>query len=173
MEDKTNEQVATFFNGVTDAMGNHALHICAMYGSCRSSVPFLSYVTVQLGRMNIILTSTSPSPDDTMDALLDIQGFECDPLTRIDRDTPLHSAVRYINENADSDELGLAMVKMMCEAGCDPRVKNKHGLRPADVVLPQHERVKSTLQRTAYMLQEGIFTAEDAGAESDGPSDSD
>lgn len=112
-----------------------------------------------------------------MDALFDIQGFECDPLTRIDRDTPLHSAVRYINENGDADahsaELGLAMVKMMCEAGCDPRVKNKHGLRPADVVLPQHADVKSTLQRTAYMLQEGIFTAEDAGAESDGPSDSD
>ena len=46
MNDKTNEEVAAFFNGVTDALGNHALHICAMYGSCKllglvnSLVPF-------------------------------------------------------------------------------------------------------------------------------------
>lgn len=37
MEDKTNEQVAEFFNGVTDSMGNYALHICAQYGSCTFS----------------------------------------------------------------------------------------------------------------------------------------
>lgn len=35
MEGKTNEEVAEFFNSVTDALGNHALHICAMYGSCK------------------------------------------------------------------------------------------------------------------------------------------
>ena len=34
MAEKTNEQVAQFFNEVTDSMGNHALHICAQYGSC-------------------------------------------------------------------------------------------------------------------------------------------
>lgn len=36
LEGKSNEQVAEFFNGVTDPLGNHALHICATYGSCRS-----------------------------------------------------------------------------------------------------------------------------------------
>ena len=46
MEDKTNEQVAEFFNSVTDAMGNHALHICAMYGSCE----FLFLAMVRMGR---------------------------------------------------------------------------------------------------------------------------
>lgn len=41
MGEKSNEEVAAFFNGVTDALGNHALHICAMYGSCTSSTtPF-------------------------------------------------------------------------------------------------------------------------------------
>lgn len=34
MGEKSNEEVAAFFNSVTDALGNHALHICAMYGSC-------------------------------------------------------------------------------------------------------------------------------------------
>ncbi|EAU36286.1 conserved hypothetical protein [Aspergillus terreus NIH2624] len=45
MEDKSNEEVAEFFNSVTDSMGNHALHICAQYGSCTlstSSVPSLT-----------------------------------------------------------------------------------------------------------------------------------
>lgn len=37
MDDKTNEEVAKFFNEVTDALGNHALHICATYGSCTLS----------------------------------------------------------------------------------------------------------------------------------------
>lgn len=108
-----------------------------------------------------------------MDALFDIQGFECDPLTRIDKDTPLHTAVKYANEK--DAELGHAMIKMMCEAGCDPRVKNKAGLRPVDMVLPQFEDVRGTLSRTAYMLQEGIFGMDedkDKGGESDGPSDS-
>lgn len=36
MSEKTNEEVAEFFNSVTDALGNHALHICALYGSCTS-----------------------------------------------------------------------------------------------------------------------------------------
>lgn len=35
MQEKTNGEVAEFFNGATDALGNHALHICAMYGSCK------------------------------------------------------------------------------------------------------------------------------------------
>lgn len=37
MSEKTNEEVAQFFNEVADALGNHALHICALYGSCMSS----------------------------------------------------------------------------------------------------------------------------------------
>lgn len=38
MSEKSNEEVAQFFNEVTDALGNHALHICALYGSCMFSV---------------------------------------------------------------------------------------------------------------------------------------
>lgn len=34
MSDKSNEEIAAFFNDVKDALGNYALHICAMYGSC-------------------------------------------------------------------------------------------------------------------------------------------
>ncbi|KAJ5789436.1 uncharacterized protein N7518_006447 [Penicillium psychrosexuale] len=141
MEDKTNEQVAQFFNELTDSMGNHALHICAQYGSY-----------------------------DTMDALFDIQYFECDPLTRLDKDTPLHIAVRYANDK--DAELGEAMIKMMCEAGCDPRVRNKHGQKPAQLVFNNNE-IKKILQQTEYIMAEGIQNTGN-GADSDGAaSDSD
>ncbi|KAJ5162948.1 uncharacterized protein N7500_004778 [Penicillium coprophilum] len=140
MEEKSNEQVAQFFNEVTDSMGNHALHICAQYGSY-----------------------------DTMDALFDIQYFECDPLTRLDKDTPLHIAVRYANDK--DAELGEAMIKMMCEAGCDPRVRNKHGQKPAELVFNNNE-IKKTLQQTEYIMAEGIQNTGD-GAESDGGEASD
>ncbi|KAJ5500451.1 hypothetical protein LT330_002098 [Penicillium expansum] len=140
MEGKTNEQVAQFFNEVTDSMGNHALHICAQYGSY-----------------------------DTMDALFDIQFFECDPLTRLDKDTPLHIAVRYANDK--DAELGEAMIKMMCEAGCDPRVRNKHGQKPAELVFNNNE-IKKTLQQTEYIMAEGIQNTGN-GADSDGGEASD
>ncbi|KAJ5040017.1 hypothetical protein NUH16_009817 [Penicillium rubens] len=140
MEEKTNEQVAQFFNEVTDSMGNHALHVCAQYGSY-----------------------------DTMDALFDIQFFECDPLTRLDNDTPLHIAVRYANDK--DAELGEAMIKMMCEVGCDPRVRNKHGQKPAELVFNNNE-IKKTLQQTEYIMAEGIQNTGD-GVDSDGGEASD
>ncbi|PKY04197.1 hypothetical protein P168DRAFT_327182 [Aspergillus campestris IBT 28561] len=140
LEGKSNEQVAEFFNGVTDPLGNHALHICATYGSF-----------------------------DTMDALFDIQYFECDPVTRLDEDTPLHVAVRYANDK--DAELGLEMIKMMCEAGCDPRVRNKHGQKPADLVFNNQE-IRSTLQQAEYILAEGLRDTADNGSMHDSASDS-
>lgn len=161
MEDKTNEQVAQFFNELTDSMGNHALHICAQYGSC-TCLPshFISFM-----QANSFFWS-----DDTMDALFDIQYFECDPLTRLDNDTPLHIAVRYANDK--DAELGEAMIKMMCEAGCDPRVRNKHGQKPAQLVFNNNE-IKKILQQTEYIMAEGIQNTGN-GTDSDGAaSDSD
>ncbi|KAJ5670332.1 hypothetical protein N7523_006942 [Penicillium sp. IBT 18751x] len=140
MNEKSNEEVAQFFNEVTDALGNHALHICATYGSY-----------------------------DAMDSLFDIQYFECDPLTRSDKDTPLHLAVRYANEK--DEELGTEMVKMMCEAGCDPRVRNKHGQKPADLVFNKPE-IKQTLQQAEYILAEGIQNDGDEDMDHDSASDS-
>lgn len=104
-----------------------------------------------------------------MDALFDIQYFECDPLTRMDKDTPLHVAVRFANDK--DAELGTEMVKMMCEAGCDPRVRNKHGQKPADLVYNNAE-IKQTLQQTEYILAEGIQNDEGNGSEEDVASDS-
>lgn len=116
-----------------------------------------------------VLVLTILFSDDTMDALFDIQFFECDPLTRLDNDTPLHIAVRYANDK--DAELGEAMIKMMCEAGCDARVRNKHGQKPAELVFNNNE-IKKTLQQCEYIMAEGIQNTGD-GAESDGGEASD
>ncbi|KAK2743677.1 hypothetical protein FQN57_004786 [Myotisia sp. PD_48] len=129
------EEFAEFINGVTDSMGNHALHICAMYGSY-----------------------------DAMDRLFDIYHFECDPQNRIDKDTPLHLAVLYANEK--DANVGMRMIEMMLEAGCDPRVKNKHGKKPIDFTVPQHVEVKTALFKAEYILQE--FENVDNNSSSDG-----
>jgi hypothetical protein len=89
-----------------------------------------------------------------MDALFDIQYFECDPLTRVDQETPLHLAVRFANEK--DANLGLEMIEMMCEAGCDPRVRNKHGQKPADLVYGDRKDIKLALQKAEYILTEGV-----------------
>lgn len=104
-----------------------------------------------------------------MDHLFDIQYFECDPLTRMDKDTPLHIAVRYANDK--DSELGQEMVRMMCEAGCDPRVRNKHGQKPVDLVYNNAE-IKSTLQQAEYILAEGIRNEGEDGEVDDIASDS-
>jgi uncharacterized protein len=100
--------------------------------------------------------------DDVMDALFDIQGFECDPFTRVDKETPLHLAVRFANEK--DLELGLEMIKMMCEAGCDPRIKNRHGQKPVDLVYGENKEIKLALQKAEYILTEGV---QENGAEHD------
>lgn len=35
MKAKSNEEIAEFFNTVTDTLGNHLLHVCANYGACK------------------------------------------------------------------------------------------------------------------------------------------
>ena len=96
-----------------------------------------------------------------MDTLFDIQHFECDPLTRIDKDTPLHTAVRYANDKDAT--VGLEMVQMMCEAGCDPRVRNRHGSKPVDLVYDNKE-LKSTLLQAEYIMAEGMKDTGDGDA---------
>lgn len=95
-----------------------------------------------------------------MDNLFDIEFFECDPLTRIDKEAPLHLAVRFANEK--NLELGHAMITMMCEAGCDPRVRNKHNQKAVDLVYADYKEVRLDLQKAEYILVEGLVEEEES-----------
>lgn len=89
-----------------------------------------------------------------MDSLLDMEFLECDPLTTRDKETPIHTAVRYAVER--DPELGTAMVKMLVDAGGDPRVRDKHGRTPADMCDTKTRELQSWLVGQEYILREGL-----------------
>ncbi len=75
-------------------MGEYCLHIAASYGSY-----------------------------EVLDTLLDQEGLEVDPLDRMERDTPLHKAVRFVNGLAKEEwEVGGSLVELLLDAGADPRL---------------------------------------------------
>jgi ankyrin repeat protein len=90
---------------------------------------------------------------EVIDMLLDQEGFECDPINRIEGDTPLHSAVRWLNEQPKAArEEGHAMIEMMLEAGSDPRIRNRAKLFPATLVDPSNPDLKEIFSKAEYTL---------------------
>ncbi|RMD44743.1 hypothetical protein DV735_g327, partial [Chaetothyriales sp. CBS 134920] len=106
---------------------------------------------------------------DVMDELLNVEQLECDPLTRRDKETPIHRAVAYANER--EVELGEAMAKILIEAGGDPRVKDKHGRKPAEICTPRTEQIRVMLRQEEYALNEGLRN-ESVSQDDDGPTGS-
>ena len=96
-----------------------------------------------------------------IDILLDQPNFECDPVNRVEGDTPLHSAVRFLNGEPSTPEaraFGLDLVGMMLEAGSSPRVRNKGGLTPFALVDPANTALRDLIQKAEYaMLNRGDF----------------
>lgn len=83
-----------------------------------------------------------------IDIILDIEGVEIDPANR-EGDTPLHVAVRY---SADEPEHGTFVVDGMLDAGSDPRIKNKHGLKPIDYVNKDNDKLRDLLESAEYAI---------------------
>lgn len=100
---------------------------------------------------------------DVIDQLLDYEGFECDPINRLEGDTPLHSAIRWINSEPPAQrDFGNKLVEMMLEAGSNPRVKNKGGLTPLQLVDPRNVGLREIIQRHEYAsLNAGDFVSAD------------
>jgi hypothetical protein len=101
--------------------------------------------------------------------LLDQDGFECDPINRIEGDTPLHSAIRYINTLTESSPLtpeisdfARELISMMIEAGSDPRIRNKANLTPYQLTDPRNEKLKQQLQDAVDITQnQGDFIVDE------------
>ncbi|PVH88918.1 hypothetical protein DL98DRAFT_508778 [Cadophora sp. DSE1049] len=97
---------------------------------------------------------------EIIDMLLDQPGFECDPISRIEQDTPLHSAIRYLNSLTESSPLtpdissfSTELIAMMIEAGSDPRLRNKANLTPYQLVDPRNEKLRQQLQDAVDVVQ--------------------
>lgn len=130
LESRSDPEIAALLNGTTTVMGNHLYHEAALRGNY-----------------------------EVIDALLDMPDFECDPVSRVEGDTPLHSAVRWINAEPDAQrEFGDALVEMMLEAGSNPRARNKGGLTPLQLVDPRNEGLREVIRKHEYAsLNQGDF----------------
>ena len=102
--------------------------------------------------------------------LLDQEGFECDPISRMEGDTPLHSAIRYINSlplTPETAEFAHDIIAMMIDAGSDPRIRNKAQLTPYSLTDPRNEKLRNQLVDAVDIMQnQGDFiVAEGEGEE--------
>ncbi|KAK4895858.1 hypothetical protein LTR27_006028 [Elasticomyces elasticus] len=124
---KKPEPIAKFLNTTTDALGASALHVAAQYGSY-----------------------------EVLDMILDQEGVEIDGQEKRDGDTCLHRAVRHCNELAKQDwEAGRAVVDILIDAGCDPRIRNKAKLRPIELVDPRNKELRTALQTAEMAIMAG------------------
>ncbi|MCJ1377933.1 hypothetical protein MMC17_001029 [Xylographa soralifera] len=120
-------QTASLINSAKDGVGNHCLHIAASSGSY-----------------------------DVLEELLDQEDVEVDPLDRMEGESPLHKAVRYVNGLDAEEWAGAApLVELLVEAGADVRLRNKAKLRPIELVDPRNAELRAILQRAEYAEMAG------------------
>lgn len=115
--------------------------------------------------------------DEVIDLLLDQEGFECDPINRIEGDTPLHSAVRFINHlpqplNSHNADFASELITMMIDAGSDPRLRNKAHLTAAQLCDPVNSKLRNQLNDAMDIVQnQGDYIIDDEEAEQVGDDD--
>ncbi|KAH6604161.1 hypothetical protein Trco_007607 [Trichoderma cornu-damae] len=125
LEDKTDAAISKLLNETTTVMGNHLYHEAASRGNY-----------------------------DIIDHLLDQPDFECDPINRLEGDTPLHSAIRWLNAEPPAQRpFGHHLIDMMLEAGSNPRIKNKGGLTALQLVDPHNQELRELIQKHEYAEQ--------------------
>ncbi|KAL7947221.1 hypothetical protein V8C42DRAFT_317140 [Trichoderma barbatum] len=125
LEEKSDPEISKLLNETTTVMGNHLYHEAASRGNY-----------------------------EIIDHLLDQPDFECDPINRLEGDTPLHSAVRWLNAEPPAQRpFGHHLIDMMLEAGSNPRIKNKGGLTALQLVDPRNQDLRDLIQRHEYANQ--------------------
>ncbi|KAH6888016.1 hypothetical protein B0T10DRAFT_489311 [Thelonectria olida] len=137
LEGKSDDEISKLLNTTTTVMGNHLYHEAASRGNY-----------------------------EIIDLLLDQPEFECDPINRLEGDTPLHTAIRWINSEPRAQRpFGNALVEMMLEAGSSPRIKNKARLTPFHLVDPTNPDLRDLIQKHEYANQNaGDFIPVDEAA---------
>lgn len=110
-----------------------------------------------------------------IDILLDQEGLEIDEIDRMERDTPLHKAVRYVNSLNKSQWAGAGhpIVEILLDAGCDPRIRNKAKLKPIELADPRNTELKDMLRKGEFAMQAGGDVVADDDDDGPGGSASD
>ncbi|KAF2456007.1 hypothetical protein BDY21DRAFT_65708 [Lineolata rhizophorae] len=138
------EAVAEFLNTARDGVGYGLLHLAAMNGKY-----------------------------DVLDLLLDQEGVEIDHEDRMEKDTPLHKAVRFVNSlKPESWEDGKEIVDILIDAGCDPRIRNKGKLKPIELVDPRNKDLIEALRKAEWNIMYANDIPEAEADEDEGPTGS-
>ncbi|ODV84106.1 hypothetical protein CANARDRAFT_29550 [[Candida] arabinofermentans NRRL YB-2248] len=104
-----------------------------------------------------------------MDKLLDISGVDVDPVVPSSGDTPLHLAAKY---SFEEPEYAQFLIEELLDVGANPTIKNKEGLKPADILGDSNDTIKSILESAEYAMTVAPPPVPDQEAEADdGPSD--
>ncbi|KAI4281976.1 MAG: hypothetical protein L6R38_003290 [Xanthoria sp. 2 TBL-2021] len=83
-----------------------------------------------------------------VDILLDQEDLEADPVDRLERDNPLHKAVRFIDTLPSSQwESASSIADLLTDTGTDPRIRNKAKPKPMDLEDPKNEELRNALQK--------------------------
>ncbi|CDK28146.1 unnamed protein product [Kuraishia capsulata CBS 1993] len=85
---------------------------------------------------------------EVLDILLDQEGVEVDPVNLLEGETPLHLAVKY---SIEEPEHGAFVAETLLDAGADPRIKNKSGLKPVQLV-HNNDQLQAALENAEYTL---------------------
>lgn len=113
-------------------------------------------------------TDKTLNADETLDILLDQEGLEIDEQSRLEGDTPLHSAVRYANALEKVDwEHGQQIVDILIDAGCDPRIRNSAKLKPLELADPRNDDLRASLRKAEFAMSAGDDVVQDD--DDDGP----
>ncbi|KAH3668041.1 hypothetical protein OGAPHI_001795 [Ogataea philodendri] len=104
---------------------------------------------------------------EVLDKLLDIDGVEVDPVHPLTGDTPLHYAVNY---SFEEPEYAKFLVETLLDVGADPTIRNKDGLKPAQLLGDSNEELKLVLEGAEYASTAQLQQDEEEDVD-DGPSD--
>lgn len=117
-----------------------------------------------------VITANSPLHIATLvgnweliDVVLDVEGVEIDPVNR-EGDTPLHLAVKYANDEA---EYGYFIIDNLLDAGSDPRIVDKHGLKPVNYVR-NNDKLRNLLESAEYAHAAQEYQPEEEDEDEDG-----
>ncbi|MCJ1307084.1 hypothetical protein MMC25_000730 [Agyrium rufum] len=115
------KETAHLLNTATDGVGQYCLHIAATYGSY-----------------------------DVLDILLDQEDLEVDPIDRLEKDTPLHKAVRFVNSHTELEWQGvIPLVELLIDAGADPSIWGEKKRAGASASTPHHHpKEKKKIRKT-------------------------
>ena len=140
------------------------------HSPCRCNIWKL-YVNLSIGAY-VTGQRADCAVDDVLDILLDQEGLEIDEIDRMEQDTPLHKAVRYVNslDKAEWAGAGHPIVEILLDAGCDPRIRNKAKLKPIELADPRNTELRSILQKGEFAMQAGGDVVEED--EDEGPTGS-